>query len=130
MIRLQIISGKMAGQSITARRFPFRIGRGPESDLRSEDAGVWEQHCQIDYRPLEGFFVTTQPRASTLLGTEPLTGPTRLVNGSELVAGSLRLRFALDDPPARSFRLRNTLTWLALLALVLLQAWLISYLPK
>ena len=39
MIQLRILSGQTAGDTQVVRRFPFRIGRAPENDLRLEAAG-------------------------------------------------------------------------------------------
>ena len=40
MLQLSILSGKTAGTEWVARRFPVRIGRAPDSDLKLEDAGI------------------------------------------------------------------------------------------
>ena len=44
MIQLDILSGKKAGTSIVARRFPFQVGRSSDSALLLDDGGVWDHH--------------------------------------------------------------------------------------
>ena len=39
MIELKILSGKQAGATAVARRFPFLVGRAPDSAVRLEDEG-------------------------------------------------------------------------------------------
>ena len=54
MIQFSILSGKKAGTSWVARRFPVRIGRAAVSDLQIEEEGVWDQHLQVDFIPADG----------------------------------------------------------------------------
>ena len=42
MVQLDILSGRKAGTSIVARRFPFHIGRASDSSLSLDDGGVWD----------------------------------------------------------------------------------------
>ena len=55
MLQLKILSGKTAGTEWVARRFPVRIGRASNSDLRLEDDGVWEEHLYLELDPAAGF---------------------------------------------------------------------------
>ena len=50
MVQFKIVSGKMAGTEQVARRFPFRIGRSAEADLRLEDDGVWDDHLELSVK--------------------------------------------------------------------------------
>jgi FHA domain len=130
MIRLQILSGKQAGQTILARRFPFRLGRNPQSDLPLTDSGVWDDHCRIDYRPPEGFFVVPSPNIETRIDIHPVEKEIRLHNAAELSLGAVRLRFTLADSKPRSLALREGTAWLFLLAVLAVEAWLIFWLPR
>lgn len=130
MIRLEILSGKSAGQIILARRFPFQIGRAVSVGLQLAEPGVWDGHCQIEYRPADGFWVNPLGEAQVRVDDVPVEGVTRLPNSSELALGSVRLRFSLADPVPRGLRLREALTTLFLLAVVVGEAWLIYWLPR
>ena len=124
MIQLQIISGKQAGNDIVVRRFPFVIGRGAEANLRLEDAGVWDRHVEISLDHQEGFVIAAQPSATLLVNGERVeTGNLR--NGDMLELGSARLRFWLARTQQKTMRVREILTWTALMALFGVQIWLI-----
>ena len=43
MVQLQVYSGKHAGTSTLARRFPFVVGRNSTSDLCLEREGIWDR---------------------------------------------------------------------------------------
>lgn len=47
MIELRILTGRMAGQTVLARHFPFTVGRSQECDLCLPDPGIWEKHFII-----------------------------------------------------------------------------------
>ena len=55
MIQLRVLSGKMAGETIFVRRFPFRIGRAPHNELRLDDDGVWDEHLNLAFQKKAGF---------------------------------------------------------------------------
>lgn len=130
MIRLEILSGKLAGQIVLARRFPFQIGRSAPAELPLAEPGVWDRHCQIEYRPSEGFWINPLGAAEVRVDDVPVEGATRLPNSSELALGSVRLRFSLADPVPRGLRLREALTALFLVAVVVGEVWLIYWLPR
>ncbi len=127
MVQLQILSGKQAGASWVARRFPVRIGRAPSSDLQSEEEGVWDQHLRLEFRPAEGFVLSTQPQALATLNHEPVQTAI-LRNGDLIEIGSLKLRFWLGETRQRGFRLRETLTWIGIAAVCLGQVALVYWL--
>lgn len=125
MIRLQILSGKQAGQLVLARRFPFRVGRANGADLQSAEPGVWDEHFRIDYRAGEGFSLIPAASSRTLLNARTIDTPEHLANGAEITAGSLRLRLMLADPPPRDLVLREAMTWIVLALVAALECWLI-----
>jgi predicted component of type VI protein secretion system len=125
VIQLQIISGKQAGSEIVARRFPFVIGRGAEAGLRLDDAGVWDQHVEIAFEKREGFFFSVQPSATLLVNGEQQVESGKLRNGDLLQLGSAQLRFWLARSEQKTMRMREALTWTALIALFGAQIWLI-----
>jgi predicted component of type VI protein secretion system len=124
VIQLQVISGKQAGSEIVARRFPFVIGRGADAQLKLDDPGVWDRHAEITYERREGFFVKAQASATLLVNHERVeTG--KLRNGDTLELGSVLVRFWLARSEQKTMRVREALTWTALIALFGAQVWLI-----
>ncbi len=113
MVQLNILSGKKAGTSWVARRFPVRIGRSKAADLQLEEDGIWEQHLQIDFNPAEGFVLTSHPDALTSLNGQPFTHAA-LRSGDTLQLGSSELQFWLSDTRQGGLRLREWLTWTAI----------------
>lgn len=130
MIRLEILSGKAAGQVIMASRFPFRLGRAAPAELQLAEPGVWDLHCELEYRPGEGFWAKPLGEAQVRVDDVPVDDSIRLNNSAELTLGAARLRFSLADPVPRGLRLRETLTALLLGALVAGEVWLLLWLPR
>jgi predicted component of type VI protein secretion system len=128
VIQLNILSGEKAGTVWVARRFPVRIGRSPAADLQLAEDGVWDQHLQLDFKPRDGFFLTTQPNALATLNGQPVQ-QSRLHNGDALEMGALKMRFWLSQTRQTGLRLREALTWAAIAALCLAQIALIYWLP-
>ena len=110
MIQLNTLSGKMAGTQTVARRFPFRVGRAAAADLRLDDAGVWDQHFRLDFKPAEGLVLTAEGEALVTVNDQPLK-ETVLRNGDRLGAGSARLQFWLAETRQRGLRLREAFAW-------------------
>lgn len=111
MIQLQVLSGKQAGTRWVARRFPVRVGRAPASDLRLEEDGVWDRHCELSFDAAQGILLAVQPNALLTVNQEPVPSPHRLRNGDSIELASVRLRFWLGDPVLRSSWLRETFVW-------------------
>ena len=128
MIQLHILSGKQAGGEIVVRRFPFVIGRG-EAHLPLEEAGVWERHLEIDFVRGQGFTFQARPEAGLLVNHAP-AAQGLLRNGDLLELGTARLRFWLARTVQHGLRVREMLTWIALLALFAAQAALIFWLRR
>lgn len=116
MVQLQILSGKMAGTRWIARHFPLRIGRAPQNDLRLEEDGVWDDHLQVVFGPVDGFTLVACPNALVAVNHESIQS-FRLRNGDLIEFGSMRLRFWLAEPNQQGLRLREAFAW-ALIALV------------
>jgi len=105
-------------------RFPFTLGRAAGSALSLNDPGVWETHAQIEFDRAEGFSIRNLPPAITRVNEAPV-GRVRLKNGDVIELGAARLRFWLSAPRAKSWRLREAATWLAMIALLAVQIALI-----
>lgn len=127
MIELKILSGKQAGATAVARRFPFLVGRAPESGLRLEDEGVFERHFRIQFQPREGFLLVTEPNAVTAVNNQT-TAQTRLRSGDIIHAGSVTMSFGLRPPEQHSLRLREAVVWTMLGLLCLAQVAVIYWL--
>lgn len=129
MIQLQVLSGKQAGDRWIARRFPVRIGRDADNDLRLSDSGIWNRHCDVILDPELGCVLVAQPDALLTVNREPQQN-TRLRNGDTIELGGVRLRFWLADPVLRSFHLNEWFVWLLIAGLALGQTavawWLIG----
>ncbi len=117
MVQLNVLSGKLAGRIVRARRFPFRVGRAAASDLRLESDGVWDQHLTLDCRLADGFVVDSGSDALTRLNGERVQRAT-LRNGDILEIGCEKVQFWLSAPRQRGLALRECLTWLGLVLVV------------
>jgi pSer/pThr/pTyr-binding forkhead associated (FHA) protein len=129
MIQLRILSGQTAGDTQVVRRFPFRIGRAPENDLRLEAAGVWDQHLTLEFEKSEGFILHTAPEAFAVINDEQKKSA-RLRNGDIISFGSAKIQFWLAAPRQRSLRLRELSVWLLIAAITALQFVLIYRLVR
>ena len=129
MIQFQVLSGKQAGDRWIARRFPVRIGRDADNDLRLSDPGIWNRHCNVILDPELGCVLVAQPDALLTVNSESQQ-TTRLRNGDTIELGDVRLRFWLADPVLRTFHMNEWLVWLLIAGVALGQAavafWLIG----
>ena len=124
MIQLVILTGRKAGHSCVARRFPFQIGRASGAHLVLEEDGVWDRHAAIHFQRDDGFHLESQIGALVSVNGGRIER-TRLHNGDLIECGSTRIRFWLAALPQKSLRPREALTWLALAALFALQIGLV-----
>ena len=124
MIQLRILSGQTAGETQIVRRFPFRIGRATESDLRLEAAGVWDNHLTLEFQKSEGFILHTAPETFVAINEEQKQSA-RLRNGDIISFGSAKVQFWLAAPRQRGLRLREISVWLLITAITAVQLILI-----
>jgi pSer/pThr/pTyr-binding forkhead associated (FHA) protein len=110
VIQLKVLSGKKAGATSVARRFPVRIGRDTGSDLCLEEPGVWEQHLVLNFDRAAGVVMTAEPKAITSVNGERM-GKAVLRNGDVLEIGSTKLQFLLGETRQRGLALREWLIW-------------------
>lgn len=129
MLQLQVLTGKKTGAKFTAQNFPIVIGRNASAHLQLQEDGVWDNHCQIDYVPADGFYLKSTQPAITLLNDKPVQ-EARLKNGDIITAGSVKIRFWLSEVKQKNFLWRERLTWLAIALLSLSQILLIYYLTR
>lgn len=124
-IQLELLSSLRGPATWTVERFPCVIGRAASADLRLEEPGIWDKHLELQFRPRKGVSLTVLPGALATRNGEPLTDGI-LRNGDLIEAGGAKLRFWLGPTSQRDYELRETVTWLGLAALFILQIWLVS----
>ena len=124
MVQIQILSGKKAGVTWTARRFPVRLGRGVENDLQLEEAGVWERHFTIQWDDNTGFSLHSEPGALVTVNHQPASSQA-LHPGDVLGIGTTQLRFWLAEPTRRSLRGSEFAVWALLAGVLILEAWVL-----
>lgn len=129
MVQLNILSGKTAGTSWVARRFPVRIGRAVDSELQLQEAGVWDQHLLLESDPAQGFLLKAQPQALARVNGQPLERAL-LRNGDIIELGSVRMQFWLAQARQRRLRLGEAISWMAILLVTLAQIALLYWLLK
>jgi hypothetical protein len=127
MVQLRVLNGSRAGTAHAANRFPFTLGRASADDLLLVEAGVWENHLQLDLHVPDGFRLSRlgQGRAS-VNGSE--FDELILHNGDVIELGAVKVQFWLGEVRQSDNRVRETLVWLGLVALVLLEGALIGFL--
>lgn len=129
MVLFKILSGKKAGASWAARRFPVRVGRAPANDLQLEDAGIWDEHLLLSFQPQSGFLLSTRGEALASVNGQPVQ-ETLLRNGDTLQLGSVRLQFWLADTRQSGLLIREWLTWTAIAGICLGQVGIIYWLLR
>lgn len=127
MIQFGILTGKRAGSSWAARRFPVRIGRSPDADLQSDEEGVWDWHAQVDFKPRDGFYLTARPNTLASVNGQAVR-EVRLRNGDGVEIGALKMRFWLSPTRQAGLRFREWFTWAAIAAICLAQIALVYWL--
>ena len=116
MVQLQLLSGKHAGTTTLARRFPFVVGRNSTADLCLEQDGIWDRHLEVHLQIPDGFVLKSHPRALTSVNGQPVQ-QAFLRNGDLIELGPLKIQFWLSETRQRGLRTREFLTWFALAAL-------------
>jgi len=124
MVQLKVLSGKKAGTTWVARRFPVCIGRATAADLQLDEDGVWDEHLQLDFDPAEGIVLSAQPDALATVNGQPVH-QTVLRNGDAISIGSLKMQFWLSETRQAGLRVREGLIWAGIAAISLGQIGLI-----
>jgi len=127
MIEIWMLEGKQAGAWWTARHFPVRIGRHPDSDIPLDEPGVWDDHLALDYERAAGFVARPLSDGTVLVDDQP-AGTVAVRNGSTLRVGGALLQFWVAPAAQRSFTLLEVCLWTSLILLctgeVMLMLWL------
>ena len=127
MIQLKILSGKTAGTTWMARRFPVRIGRARRSDLQLVEEGVWDDHLLLEFHRREGFVLRTQPGALGSVNGELIESAV-LRNGDTIEFGAVQLQFWLGETRQSGLRFAEGLAWLMILSVTAAQFGLLYWL--
>jgi pSer/pThr/pTyr-binding forkhead associated (FHA) protein len=121
MIELRILSGKMAGQSVVARHFPFFVGRAPDCDLCLLEDGVWDKHLEIA-QEADKVVLRTVGAGQVQINDEKVSQAVLRV-GDEVRLGSVRLELWCSPMEQRSLKWMEYALWIGggvLMALELL----------
>jgi pSer/pThr/pTyr-binding forkhead associated (FHA) protein len=129
MIQLNILSGKQAGTQVVTRRFPSRIGRAAENELKLEDDGVWDRHLTLEFQPQSGFILITAANAIATVNGESVQNRI-LRNGDTITFGSVKIQFWLAAARQGSLIARETFVWALLAGVTAGQMALIYWLLK
>jgi len=117
----------MAGADFVARRFPFQVGRSSSADLRIEDAGIWDEHLTFSLsadRTVEVF-----AKAGALVSVNDQSVSTAALRSGDVIEiGAVRIRFSLSPTRQKGLRLRESLVWIGLILIALIQVGLIYWL--
>jgi pSer/pThr/pTyr-binding forkhead associated (FHA) protein len=129
MVQLKISTGKLAGDLQVVRHFPFCIGRAPGADLRLEEAGVWDQHLELDFDPAQGFILRTKPSALATVNGWPIEAVI-LRNGDSIEIGSQKINFWIGETKQSALHLPENFVWALIAAVTAAQIGLILWLLK
>lgn len=129
MLQFKILSGKKAGVTWAARRFPVRIGRSPAADLQLEEEGVWDQHVVVQFVPAAGVVLATQGEALVTVNGEPVREAV-LRSGDAINVGSARLQFWLAETRQNALGLREVMTWCLIGTVLLSEVGLLYWLLR
>lgn len=129
MVQLRILQGKRAGFSKVIQRFPCRMGRAPDADIRLEDDGVWNQHLELNLDEAEGFTLTRLPQTLASVNGQNFQ-KILLRNGDLIEIGLLKIQFWLSDCQQINLGPRELFTWLFLAATAALQVGLVFWLMQ
>jgi len=128
VVQLCVLSGKRAGTSWVARRFPIRIGRASTSELKLEEDGIWDEHLLLEL-DRKGFCLKVQPNALARVNGQP-TSETYLRNGDIIDLGVVSVRFWLSGVNQNRLHFREALSWAAIVLVVLGQIALLYWLLR
>jgi hypothetical protein len=128
VIQLQLLSGSRSGAVFQFKEFPIKAGREAGLTLALDDPGIWLRHFVIDRTP-DGVVIEAEPQA-LLSVNDTSTQRAVLRNGDIITMGALKIRFTFSPVRQSSLTLRESLTWIALGALCLVQVGLVYLLIR
>lgn len=128
MVQLRVLNGSRAGTAYPAAQFPCTIGRSTGDSLQLVEPGIWENHLQLDLQVPDGFRLSRLGQGRASVNGSEFEEAQLLHNGDVIELGAVKVQFWLAEVRQSSNRTRETLAWLGLAALVLLEVALIGFL--
>lgn len=128
-VLLRMLDGEAANREITVRHFPFTVGRAGDADLRLVRAGVWETHFSLLSESGSGIRLVATEGATTRVNGATVS-ETRLRPGDVIEAGGARLQFWLGAVRQKALRGGEWLVWAGLAVFVIIEIFLLGYLPR
>lgn len=125
MLQIRAIAGTRQATVWEAETFPLQIGRSARSDIRLEEAGVWDEHAEVGFDAEEGFLLNGQTGALLRVNGE-LVEQVRLRNGDIIELGSVKLQCWLSEVKRRNLSWRERFVWFLLFLVTILQLILIG----
>jgi hypothetical protein len=121
MLLLRVIDSRGAVTQHFAERFPYRIGRSAQADLRIEAAGVWESHAAILPGENARFLIRSEGESLLLRNGEPVQ-TAQLASGDELSIGAARVIVSLAPARQKSLVASEAIVWAFILAVAAVEA--------
>ena len=118
MIELRILNGKMAGQTVEARHFPFSIGRAPDCDLCLLEDGIWDRHAELTLRDDNHILIRAAAPGGMEVDQEPLKEAVLKI-GTILRLGGVRIECWTSPMKQYDPRWREYALWIGAALLML-----------
>jgi pSer/pThr/pTyr-binding forkhead associated (FHA) protein len=125
MLQFRAIAGTRQATVWEAETFPLQIGRSAGAAIRLEEAGVWDEHAEVDFDVEEGFLLNGHAGALLRVNGEPVA-QVRLRNGDIIELGSVKLQCWLSEVKRRNLSWRERFVWFLLFLVTVLQLILIG----
>ncbi len=125
MLQIRAIAGTRQATVWEAETFPLQIGRSVRSDIRLEEAGVWDEHAEVGFDAEEGFLLNGYAGALLRVNGESVE-QVRLRNGDIIELGSVKLQCWLSEVKRRNLSWRERFVWFLLFLVTILQLILIG----
>jgi hypothetical protein len=127
MIELRVLSGQRNGFSLISSKLPCSIGRSPDSDLRLEANGVFDEHAVFSLADDGDIQLSSRPPARTSVNGQT-TANAVLRNGDIIDLGGVKVEFGFQAALQKEFGSREMFTWCFLLGITIAQALIIFWL--
>jgi predicted component of type VI protein secretion system len=94
-VKLVVVSGKHAGQAVTVAGPQFRVGRGPDCQLRPSSREIATHHCAILVEEGRAMVRDLNSATGTFVNDKRLAAPQELRNGDRIRVGQLEFEVQL-----------------------------------
>jgi hypothetical protein len=119
-----VLSGPDQGRVLAIEALPCVIGQSPSSHAVLKGPGVWDRHAEVSLGQ-DGRFRIRVLGDATGARSDVRETEWALKNGESFSLGGVHLRFGLASGVQRSPKPTEFMAWAALLAVVILQGWLL-----